>query len=309
LKVAFGILTYGDRSELLSEVIDQIQNLGNFNIFIFGNDVSSKSKNKLLERYGSHANIKCIFSENNLGSAGGYKKLIEIMKSDTESILFCLLDDDNLLSNNFFDVLAKLDINTGTIYAIDRVDRPLPRASVAKRNPAYLMGPKNGFLGRSILKSYDLPDKNTDLLAAPYGGLVLTHAALHSGVLPKSKYFLYADDYDYTYRLYRDGNFCIKFIDQTVIHDLEKSFHVANGKNKRTLSNRFSNANKTQIYYSVRNQIWFTIEKDGVNALLLFNTIIFAMIYVAQFALLGDLGRAKVFIEGLIDGYKKSENV
>lgn len=309
MKISFGILTYGDRYDFLEKVIKKIQNIGNFNIFIFGNDVSIKSQNSLLEQYGSLANIKCIFSETNLGSAGGYKKLIEVMRNDTESILYCLLDDDNLLADNFYHVLSNLELDPNTIYSIDRVDRLLPRVSVARRNPAYLIGPKYGFLGRSILTSYDVPTNETDLLAAPYGGLVLSRAALHSGVLPQLKYFVYADDYDYTYRLYRDGNFRIRFIDQTVIQDLEQSFHVASGKKRCAIRNRFSNANKTQIYYSVRNQIWFTVEKDGVSLLLLLNTLIFATIYVFQFAMLGDFGRAKVFIQGLIDGYSNNEDV
>ena len=119
--------------------------------------------------------------------------------------------------------------------------------------------------------------------------------------MPKKELYLYADDYEYTYRLVTQYGFQITFSDNIEIEDLEKSFHLKKGN--RVLSNRYSHSSEVQLYYSVRNNTWLGLNRCQSKLLFLSNLCIFSPVYLGQFLLNMQFQSIKTFSKALKDGF------
>jgi GT2 family glycosyltransferase len=74
---------------------------------------------------------------------------------------------------------------------------------------------------------------------------------------PREEFFLYGDDHDFSYRITKAGGAIILVLD-SVIHDLEVSFHLDKTASKRHINSRFfKTESRNAIYYSTRNSIVF----------------------------------------------------
>jgi len=295
--VSAAILTYSDRGEILISVIDGLLKYKLNKIYIFCNEVPALTLEHLRDRF-SEGHVIFIQSKNNLGSAGGYFELLKYISLNDESDYILLLDDDNKLQHcDSFDFIDDSD----TIYYINRPSRKAVVSTIESGNAAKILGPKAGFLGRSIFPShYEEPCIGTDLMAAPYGGMMLPKKVLTLGVFPDKDYFLYADDYAYSYSLVADYGFKIKFVESAQIVDLEDSFHLESKRN--LFRNRYMSANRVQLYYSVRNQIYFILSTSTNKLLFYINLIVFYPVFLFQFLLTGNFPKARLFTSAVCDG-------
>ena len=299
------ILTYGDRYKFLSKVLDNLLCQDFLSIYVFCNGLSVDVKTLLIESYVDDR-ICFLFSDINLGSAGGYYHLLKHVYRHDKSDYLLILDDDNIVQTNFLAQLGELRLDDNELLFFNRPDRSAPLRAFQTKNPRLLLGPERGFLGHSIvgywLNSYAYVEGH--LLAAPYGGLMISSSVFKSGVLPDEKLFLYGDDYDYTYRLTSRSGFKIRFMESPLVNDLEKSFHLKSNDKFILFSNRYASSNDDQLFYSVRNQVYLSFRDNGGSLIGVLNLFIFAPIYVFQFLMLGQLKRAKLFSGAVVRGLK-----
>ena len=84
---------------------------------------------------------------------------------------------------------------------------------------------------------------------APYGGLFFNKEILNHIGYPKTNFFSYADDFDFTLRMTKN-NFNIYYCKDYLIKDLELTFDGGN---------YFSNKiDEKKIFFQVRNHIYFS---------------------------------------------------
>lgn len=104
-KICSVIVTYGDRFKFLKQVIDSCLKNNITKIIVVDNNCAEKSKKELISLENKIKELKVIHLSKNIGSAGGFKTGIEkaIKCSECEYIL--LLDDDNVISENYIEVM------------------------------------------------------------------------------------------------------------------------------------------------------------------------------------------------------------
>tara|TARA_A100001391_G_scaffold194032_2_gene169977 strand:- start:7051 stop:7998 length:948 start_codon:yes stop_codon:yes gene_type:complete len=297
-------VTYSDRRKYLFKMLESLIYHNITVVTVVCNGVSKEVFDSI-EKYSAQLPYQTtlVYSPNNLGSAGGFKKGINQSPEHLDFLL--LLDDDNTLSNSasLNDILKSEDYSDYNIYYIKRPSREAITYSYSSRRMDFMIGEPNSVLGKSFIPSnpeYTNKGLKSDLLVAPYGGLILNKKVLNEKILPNEKLFLYADDYEYTYRLVTREGYSIKFIDELIVVDIEDSHHLRS-KNK-FWHTRFSSSNEMQIYYAVRNQLYF--DKLRVNNLYKFylNYIFVGGYFISSFALSLDAKRLKIFMKAYREG-------
>jgi GT2 family glycosyltransferase len=249
LKVAAGTVTYGDRSGFLYKNVDRLLAEGFDYIYVLFNGVSNQLIIETKERYAGQQ-VLFIESEKNVGSAGGYYKLLRYVHEFDRCDRLLLLDDDNLVPDGFLKQSLDICKKSEDIFYFHRPDRMLPLETFLAGEPWRILGGDCNFLGRTVFATDSFNGKNFggDLLAAPYGGLFLPRAAIEKEIFPDQDFYLYADDYDFTFRLCLEGNFNIVFVRHPEIIDLERSFHL-NNEGSGLLKNRYSTASDQQLFF------------------------------------------------------------
>lgn len=301
INLSAATVTYGNRLKYLFPVIDQLLKQDFNYIYIYCNGVSESILNKIKNKFNS-SRVIVLFSEENIGSAGGYNELISYLSNLSNIDHLLLLDDDNLVPDDCFQKISSISKGCNDLYYFHRPDRNLPKRAKELKDPQLILGEKNSFLGRSIFKKENSNEApySGDLLAAPYGGLLLNRKALVTGILPKKELYLYADDYEYTHRLVTENNLIIIFSEAFTIEDLEKSYHLKKGV--RLLSNRYTNANELQLFYSVRNSTWFGLSRSNSKIKWFSNMLIYSSVYLTQFLITGQLKKIKLFTKAVYEG-------
>lgn len=302
LTVSVATLTYGERKEFLYQTVDELLNQNFDQIYVYCNGISLPYYHEIKKIY-QQSNVNILYSESNLGSAGGYFELLKYIIENDHADHVLLLDDDNLVPSNCAEIISSLTISDDELYYFHRPDRVLPKIAKELNEPEYVLGSANSFLGRDF---FTLLNNSTtryqgDIVAAPYGGLLLNRKALDTGVLPKKELYLYADDYEYTYRLVTEFNFKITFSEAFIIEDLEKSFHLHKGI--RLLNNRYSNASELQLYYSVRNNTWLGLKRKKSKVIFMSNLLICTVLFSTQFLLSFKFKNIKLFFKAIRDGF------
>lgn len=301
LNISVATVTYGDRLKYLFPVVEQLLKQDFNHIYVYCNGVSESILSKIKNKFNS-SKITVLYSEENKGSAGGYNELISYLSKLSDIDRLLLLDDDNLVPIDCFKKIVSLSMAEHELYYFHRPDRNLPKQAKELKDPQLILGEKNSFLGRSIFKKENSNEAqySGDLLAAPYGGLLLNRKALVTGILPKKELYLYADDYEYTYRLVTQHDFIIKFSEVFCIEDLEKSYHLRKGT--KLFSNRYSNATPLQLYYSLRNNTWFGLTRSSSKFKYMFNLLFYSFIFLTQFTLTLKINNVQIYIKAVLDG-------
>ena len=304
LKIAVGTITYGDRSRFLYQNVDRLLIEGFDYIYVLFNGVSNQLITETKERYAGQQ-VLFIESEKNLGSAGGYYRLLRYIYEFDRCDRLLLLDDDNLIPDGFLKKSLDICKKSEDIFYFHRPDRTLPLETFLAGEPWKILGGDCNFLGRSVFATDSFNDKNVggDLLAAPYGGLFLPRAAIEKEIFPDQDFYLYADDYDFTFRLCSEGNFNIIFIRQPEIIDLERSFHLKNG-GFGFLENRYFTASEQQLFFSVRNQVYLSLREASCTAKFFANVVVFAPIFLIQFLITLQYKKAFVFLKAVNKGFR-----
>jgi len=270
-------LTYGDRMHLLGPVLDELECLQDiFTVVVVCNGITPEAMKLLKSRAAGSDKIVLLDMGFNSGSAKGFKSgIVEVQKHSVDYIW--LLDDDNLPAPGAFDTLKQRYKELAPGYMGKpfcllsyRPDRPRYRLAVLQGNPKAVIGPDNSFLGfhwkQKLRKAlgYRPGEQTSDpgirmgqVLVAPYGGMFFCKELPGEIGYPREEFFLYGDDHDFSYRITQAGGAIILVLD-SVIRDLETSFHLVKSTTRKRISSRFfKTENRNAIYYSARNSIVF----------------------------------------------------
>jgi len=314
-------VTYGNRFKYLIQVIDSLIEQGIDKIVIVLNGSEESSLLKIKELKNKFDCIELIDLEKNTGSANGFSKGIEFAYNENADFIW-LLDDDNCPKNDALSVLKSEWLNLVREYPKQKLallsyrnDRKIYSDAINLGNTKLMLGSVNSFLGFSFLdkitniftkkKSNKIKLKDKGIVAvAPYGGLFFHRDLIPIIGLPDKSYFLYGDDYDYSYRISKNSG-KIFLIMRSKIVDLEKSFHLI--QKTRVFSTKYFNTNsKDKIFYSVRNGIIF--EQNFVNNLFIyfFNSFIYlVLLFVLMILNPGHLWKFKYIIKGIFSAIHK----
>ncbi|WP_440602873.1 glycosyltransferase [Bacillus sp. GB_SG_008] len=250
-------VTYGDRWAYLEKNLLSLESIDLIKNVIVVNNGVNYDLNKKLNKFR-----KCLLVDlnRNSGSAVGFsygvKKFMEIKDTSgshqnlRDWVLF--LDDDNYIKEVDTESLKKLLSNS----CIERQAYFCNRISRSKYYSNYQPIKYNGFLSFNCFKSEPVSKIDT-LELLPYSGLLLTKEIIRSIGFPNEKFYLYCDDYDYSFRLVQN-NIVTKMIDCCVIDDVEVSWNQEN----ENFAVSVVTGSPLKVYYSVRNRIY--LEKSNM---------------------------------------------
>ena len=301
MKVGVVTVTYGNRIEYLSKLVNRLYSLDITKICVV---VNGTQRNKF-DNLSSLKKVKFIFNLKNLGSAKGFKQGIECLRSDLLVDFLWLLDDDNLPEqealDNLIEFYKNLKFNDSKDALLSfRPDRPNFLNALKTNNGSVMLKGKNSVLGFSIFGNNKQVTNYQDkgLRVAPYGGLFFHKDLINSIGYPDEEYFLYGDDYDFSIRISEKGG-KIKLVKDSIVKDLETSFHL---KEKGYFSTRYHNTNNLdQIFFSVRNGIRFELKYMVDNKglyyinLLVYSLIIGGLLFITPRKLI-------IFYKGILSG-------
>lgn len=275
------LVTYGDRSKLVKQVVRSCIAEGIARFVIVDNASSRASRNALEVLARSGPGIEYIRNERNLGSAGGYTQGLKHALADDGTDFIWLLDDDNEPQPGSLAALLDAWRAVDGEKRPDRIsllslrpDRAVYQRAVAERKPDRALGPRNSFLGfhvqtmpRALLdrmfRKQGVPGGGDEdpvqgsVSVAPYGGMFFRKDLLDVIGFPNIAYFLYADDHEWTYRITRSGGE-IRLVTNSTVLDIDQSWNVSEGR-----SNIFSliaGGSPFRVYYGMRNRMYFEEE-------------------------------------------------
>ena len=314
-------VTYGDRFKHLQFLIEHAFIEGVDKIIIVNNhseSYSTKKMNALKDK-----RIKIIHLSSNTGSANGYKQgLIEALKDPFCEFIW-LMDDDNMPCNNSLTHLKKKWNNekpedaTKLCLLSYRKDREIFKEAVQLKKPSLMLGLKNSFRGfhiankpySIILKTKKRFSKKKPLIdcgpvsVAPYSGMFFHKSLIDIIGLPDSKYFLYSDDYDFSYRITKYGGRILLIIKSELI-DNEMSWHL---KKKWWSSSLFESTERDRVYYALRNCVYFESTQLVDNRLVYYSNMIIYILLLKILSLIrNDTKRFNLILNAVKDGLNKN---
>ncbi|MEM4439424.1 MAG: glycosyltransferase [Pyrobaculum sp.] len=289
-------VTYGDRAHLLKRVVERCLEEGVKKVVIVDNASHGKSREIIPTLPKTYNNVVVISLRENTGSAGGYKRGLEYVYNDAECKYVWLLDDDNLPTRGALQALLRAynEINhphkEHKVALASAREQPLHvlRREIKEGIPTRVLR-KNAFLGFNIM--YLLPRKifsmlNMSLSAsciktmgahivrrpyAPYGGLFFHKSLIDTIGYPDERFYLYADDTEWTYRITCKGG-AIYMVLSSIVLDIDDE-----NRQRRTLRGLPLSAARFyvfmpewKLYYTVRNRVYLERTNFMDNSLLYF---------------------------------------
>lgn len=307
-------VTYGNRFALLEQVLTALLQTNIGHIIVVDNASETASQQALYSFLENHAHdhLTVLTMPQNLGSAGGYKAGIEAaLEADCDFVW--LLDDDNVPAEDAFHHLqnayAKL-LSQYSQFALCalRDDRANLKAW-AQGVPTAITRPSS-VLGFHLL---DIPAK---LLAplhkktpctlcplpfAPYGGMLLPRNVVDTIGTPDARFYLYSDDYEYTYRITKQGGE-IFLVPASRIIDVDTSWHVRK-KKTRALQQLFITPSDERIFYATRNAIYWTKHvRQGSPIWYTLNIMLVRLGIAVEALLAGDVKRWRLLEKAIREG-------
>ena len=272
-------VTYGDRKNYLSQVVDACLSEEKIKKIILVDKASTCDKN-FMDSFKTDK-IEWIRLDENTGSANGYHVGIKKAHENSQCEFIWLLDDDNVPQE---DCLTQLLAEYGKFEKSNKyiaVQARRPKFSSHQRlfsmeNPANFFKSKNSFLDFNLSKLYEKVKfvlsgrkaneiKNYSSIIAPYtqyGGLLFKRELIDVIRYPKKELFLYADDSEFTYRITQNSG-TIYIIKDAIVDDVDLSWNYKS-ENKVTFP-ILEQGSDFRVYYSVRNQSHFEINNFKFN--------------------------------------------
>lgn len=264
-KVIIGILGYGNRIPSKDSLHKLVADPNIESLLIQWNQPGPDVKAALDEIRTQIPNTRIHISAENLGSAGGYARLIEYFRDEETSPFLLLLDDDlRLASDCIENMVAATQVNDesldSTLFLANRPD--LPELSNLIKHHRGIMRPRAGccvgfhFLNLlSPLREQVRESKKTGLFtidSAPWGGMLIPRRALDKLGLPREDFFLYAEDSEMTYRFTWNGG-TILLVPNAEITDTEAAWNTVGG-NISNLRRRVLVLPEIKVFHEVRNR-------------------------------------------------------
>lgn len=292
MKVCAVIVTYGDRFHLLKQVMEACYKEGVNKIIVVDNASSENSRNKLKEYEKYHKdNLKVIHLDENTGSAGGYKRGLQEAYKCKDCEYIWLLDDDNMPQKNSLKILKDF---WNSLYNQQKDKITLLSNRVDKNLNNLLTPVDNSFLGFHF-KNFFIKRKDANIEVAPYGGLFFHKVLIDKIGYPNEKFFLYVDDYEWTYKISK-----IILIKDSLIKDIDKTTI------KTSKINNFFNKTYNQLYYGIRNRIiWEKSEFVNNKFIYFFNMFLYLNILFLINLKYINIFKLKIFLKAIFDGLQK----
>ena len=236
--------------------------------------------------------LKFIHSKINRGSAWAFGQGLHLAKEQGAGLIL-LLDDDNLIDGasikeliNTWELLKRTQPHSIFALMALREDRRYLR-NVAKGGSIKSNFPElNDFLGFSMKKAIakifgkkhqpqvDIDDLIT-IPCAPYGGLLIEAETVEQIGIPDERFFVYADDFEYTHRITARGG-TIFLVRNSRVTDITESWnHKSSGA---FFKHKFLFPANDLIYMSIRNFVYFQYAHLTSNKLVFgLNRLVFTL--------------------------------
>lgn len=262
------IVTYKDRWSFVQSALDALNPKSGISIVLVNNGSSPFTFSQ--ELIHAFREFHVINSPHNNGSAWGYAQGIQYVVSKSDSGKILLLDDDNLITEqNLSNLLHAYDTLTSQtpedllMVAGWRKSRAYMTAMLGGYPVEKFQYVNNEFLGFSLqrlIRKVFNPYQSTGerqmvkLFYAPYGGLLFSSALIAKIGLPDARYFVYADDFEFSSRCTKAGGQVV-LVRDAIVEDLEQSWQK--GRKSGFLNPSILNGSPFRVYYAVRNFIIF----------------------------------------------------
>lgn len=244
-KISILTVTYGNRFHFLKQVLERVAEEKPFEIIVVDNNSENKEEIESFIKNSVYKNFKYIRFEENKGSAGGFGAGMEYFVN-TEGDYLLLLDDDNLIEKNFIEkFLNYLNIFEKKDEVVLVANRLLNDKNMwlddVSMDKLSLFSAFN-FILKKIFKYFKnqireegfLPIRKA--LGFGYGGGIIPKKIIKEIGFPKYKYFVYADDLEWTHRIYKK-NYPIYNVYNIKIEDLDLHNHPKDRTNFLTDKN------------------------------------------------------------------------
>lgn len=263
--VAVGMLGYGNRLPSAESIALLVENPEIARIQILWNQPSPSVVELLNSIEAATPKLEVEYSDANLGSAGGYARLLRGFAAASRTSFVLLLDDDLRLAPDCISALvaasnAHSERLASTLFLAYRPGLPEYRGLVERLVP--IRDPTPGCcIGFNFLNllsspgrggSNQLPSGLFSIGSAPWGGLFIPHQALAKLGLPREDFFLYADDSDVTLRFTRNDGI-IFLVPGAVAYDSEAAWNAVAG-NVSNLARRMLHLPEIKVFHEVRNR-------------------------------------------------------
>lgn len=258
------VLGYGNRApdiERLRYLADVPESAG---LLVFWNTPSMEVDSTLSELSTTSSRVQVRTSSENLGSAGGYSRLLEWANAEPAWEYLLLLDDDLVLQSHALSRLTehasrRSHCDRDTLYLAYRSNLPELFALVENGKPLVNIRPGTclGFhvlnlLGTSAKHSSHADNQGIRIDSAPYGGLLIPRPTMQRLGMPMQSLFLYADDTELTLRFTKNGG-TIRLIPDAIIFDRSPSWNATVSKGGN-LMRRILHLDNTKAYFEARNR-------------------------------------------------------
>jgi GT2 family glycosyltransferase len=259
-------VTYGRRWYLLQRVLHELFNHHEkISKIIVVDNGSAEPISKLVDESGWAPKVSVVSLGHNAGSAGGFGAGLQAGMQSGARLLW-LLDDDNRPRPGALDRLlsaySMMGEDPSVLLQSYRGDRYQYVVAATQGRfvgiiPNSFQGIHIGNIPGKLLNQFRSPSKNTrirfpcvEIECAPYGGLLLSRHWVEQVGLPNSDFFVYLDDYEFTYRI-TNARGRIYLCATSELEDLDQSWSTKDPGARSIFS---PSAPPLRVYYSVRNQ-------------------------------------------------------
>lgn len=268
------IVTYANRADFVVKVVNSTKKAGIKKFVIVDNNSSKESKHKLRSLIRNNKSIKLISFDKNLGSSGGFKKgLIEAEKMQDVDFIFCL-DDDNLVENDIISKLMDFWQSTNNevlfclrYYNLDFLKKTNKELDIKRLEKDMLnlnsycyfsIDKLISMIKNKFVKKVANNKKFYKVPCGAYGGLFMHKSILKKVGYPDSNFWVYFDDIEFTYRMFKAG-IPMFLLSDCRIKDLETSVTNADVKsyfNIKPIFENIKNMSNSKRFFGYRNRVY-----------------------------------------------------
>ena len=312
--VIVGMVGFGGRQPSIEALSALCADPNVAKLHIFWNQPTPEIVQSLADLSARLDKVQISSSEQNLGSAGGYARLIDNFRVNQTAPLLLLLDDDLRLNHDCIDrllqtVAVNVDALDHTLFLAYRPGLPelqsLVLDNVAIRRPR--PGCCVGFHFLNLISPEREPirrDRQTghySIGSAPWGGLLIPREALARLGSPREDFFLYAEDYELTARFVWSGGEIV-LVPDALIHDADVAWNAVGGR-ASPLKRRILHLPDIKVFHEVRNRNFMARHYyRGLLPIYLANKGIFLGCAYALGLWYGKLSRARLIHRAINDG-------
>lgn len=326
MRITAVIVTYANRAELVTQVIEECMYQGIDKIILVDNGTppANKEKFKILQRKYTEERIFIHENESNEGSASGFSKGLRLAVSLSKKDSWVLvLDDDNKLDDGVVEYLRNIAMQSDTnkAYCCFRAEREHYNKFVQTKDPKCLTGEVNSFMLFSIseylkvklgIKSnktnsnLSVSNDFVPMPCGPYGGLFISVDAITMVGYPNEDLYLYFDDTEYTLEIKRKG-IDLLLLQRAIIRDIDISWGSEAKKN--IFYHPAFSADDFRVFYSYRNRVYLENKYFVDNTFLYFlNMIVSLSILFFKAVMSGNIKRFLFICKSVIKGFYFDKN-